>query len=516
MKKLKWKLTIVFILSLYLVNIINVMADDCVHEWGEWYVGETATCSQDGKQFRTCSLCNKQETQTYSDPDAHVYYSYSEKTTVQATCTTDGTGTKTCAKCSHVTYLVYEALGHSWNSGNVTTAAGCETTGVRTYTCYRSGCTETKTESIPATGHDWSDYERITKAATCTATGVKEYSCYNTGCDKKKTEIIPATGHRWADEWYAKVTKKATCTTAGSKEYSCYNTDCDEKKTEVIPATGHNWSDERRVIKEATCTESGYSGYVCLNYCGEIKDKQDIAKLQHDWELIDEKEAKCKKAGYNYYECVVCNEGYEETIKEKGHKWSKWKEVKSSTPYKEGLQKKHCKRDGCSAKKTKAIPKLKKKKCKVKFYGNGGTVKNKSVYAKKYWGMKDYGKLPTPKREGYKFLGWYTKKSGGKKINTKSEVPYGGSIKLYAHWFGPKGEGSTITKSEFKRLKFDMTYSEVCYLIGGKGTLTYSYYGTSTYKTYVWDGLDGYPWSYARLSFKDGYYYQYYYYGLRD
>ena len=43
---------------------------------------------------------------------------------------------------------------HTWNSGNVTTAATCAKAGVRTYTC--TVCGQTKTESISATGnHTW-------------------------------------------------------------------------------------------------------------------------------------------------------------------------------------------------------------------------------------------------------------------------------------------------------------------------------------------------------------------------
>ena len=41
---------------------------------------------------------------------------------------------------------------HSWDQGAVTTEPGCETTGVKTYTC---SCGETRTEEIDALGHDY-------------------------------------------------------------------------------------------------------------------------------------------------------------------------------------------------------------------------------------------------------------------------------------------------------------------------------------------------------------------------
>jgi len=69
---------------------------------------------------------------------------------------------------------------------------------------------------------------------------------------------------------------------------------------------------------------------------------------------------------------------------------------------------------------------------KVKFNVNKGKkikTKSKSVtYAKKF------GKLPTPKRSGYTFKGWYTKKVGGKKVTKNSTVKITKATTLYAHW----------------------------------------------------------------------------------
>ena len=73
-------------------------------------------------------------------------------TTVDATCTAAGSVTVTCDDCGEtVSTETIEALGHSYDEGEVTTAAGCETTGVLTKTC--SACGDKKTESIEATGH---------------------------------------------------------------------------------------------------------------------------------------------------------------------------------------------------------------------------------------------------------------------------------------------------------------------------------------------------------------------------
>lgn len=69
------------------------------------------------------------------------------------------------------------------------------------------------------------------------------------------------------------------------------------------------------------------------------------------------------------------------------------------------------------------------KKVKVTFNANGGTVnkKSKTVIAK-----SKIGKLPTPVRKGYTFNGWYTAKTGGKKVSTSTKITK--KQTLYAHW----------------------------------------------------------------------------------
>lgn len=67
----------------------------------------------------------------------------------------------------------------------------------------------------------------------------------------------------------------------------------------------------------------------------------------------------------------------------------------------------------------------------IKFDANRGKVTTKS---KEVTEGEVYGKLPTPKREKYKFLGWYTKKSDGKKILSTTKVSESHGKTLYARW----------------------------------------------------------------------------------
>ncbi|MBQ2802207.1 MAG: InlB B-repeat-containing protein [Lachnospiraceae bacterium] len=73
----------------------------------------------------------------------------------------------------------------------------------------------------------------------------------------------------------------------------------------------------------------------------------------------------------------------------------------------------------------------KAKTYKVKLNARGGKV-SKSSYKKTYGST--YGKLSTPTKKGYKFLGWFTKKSGGTQILPTSKVKITKTTTLYAHW----------------------------------------------------------------------------------
>lgn len=66
---------------------------------------------------------------------------------------------------------------------------------------------------------------------------------------------------------------------------------------------------------------------------------------------------------------------------------------------------------------------------KISFDANGGTCNTKS---KSVASGSAIGKLPTPTRSGYTFVGWYTKASGGSKITSKTTVSEAKTY--YAHW----------------------------------------------------------------------------------
>ena len=76
----------------------------------------------------------------------------------------------------------------------------------------------------------------------------------------------------------------------------------------------------------------------------------------------------------------------------------------------------------------------------VKLNPNGGTCKTKSVKIKT---GDNYGELPAATRDGYDFLGWYTRKDEGEGILVLPETKMGATKNhtLYAHW---SKQGETV------------------------------------------------------------------------
>lgn len=96
---------------------------------------------------------------------------------------------------------------------------------------------------------------------------------------------------------------------------------------------------------------------------------------------------------------------------------------------------------------------------RVSFNANGGTVSKKS---KKITQGKKYGSLPKPKKSGYVFKGWYTKKKGGSKVTKNTIVKKTKKSTLYARWVKAvkvsfDATGGYVSKSS-KKVGYKSTY----------------------------------------------------------
>ena len=123
---------------------------------------------------------------------------------------------------------------------------------------------------------------------------------------------------------------------------------------------------------------------------------------------------------------------------------------------------------------TEGVTEKKYKKAKtytLTFNANGGKVTTKT---KKLAYKKSLGTLPKPTRSGYEFQGWYTSKSGGKKVSANTKMPAKNTV-LYAHW---KKNTNTDAKSKLVGCwGYNMLF------ISGRLT-HYSFYKDGTFKYY--------------------------------
>ena len=164
-----------------------------VHDWGDWTVEKAASDIEEGIEVRVCKY---DSTHRETRPIAklpHVHEWGSGEVTTEPTCTTEGVKTYTC-KCGESYTESIPALGHKYVEGTPQNPT-CTEEGYRIDTCSRCGDTK-QVKTDDALGHDY--VETVIKAATCTEAGSKTVTCSR--CDYNETVTIPATGHDWS-EW---------------------------------------------------------------------------------------------------------------------------------------------------------------------------------------------------------------------------------------------------------------------------------------------------------------------------
>ena len=106
---------------------------------------------------------------------------------------------------------------HTWVEQPGPSIIDCSLDRTKTYKC---SCGETKTETIPAPGHDLKDW--TVTPATCTTDGQKTTSCKH--CNAGFTVDIPATGHIWS-AWIKEtgLVHKRICSECGAEETENHN-----------------------------------------------------------------------------------------------------------------------------------------------------------------------------------------------------------------------------------------------------------------------------------------------------
>ena len=120
---------------------------------------------------------------------------------------------------------------------------------------------------VPATGHKW-DNGTVTKEATAAEAGVKTYHCTNTGCTETKTEPIPATG----------VPEKGT-EIKDDKGTASYEVTGSDEKNPTATYTGTTSSTAKTITIPSTVTVEGITYKVTSIADNAFKGNKTITKV---------------------------------------------------------------------------------------------------------------------------------------------------------------------------------------------------------------------------------------------
>ncbi len=300
------------------------------HTWDVGKITTVATCSGKGIKTYTCTGCNAIRTEEIPATG----HQHTELRNVKAaTCAQEGyTGDTYCKDCNTKVTAgkVLPKTDHTWDSGKITTAATCSGKGIKTYIC--TECNVTRTEEIPATGHQHTEL-RNAKVATCTQEGYTG-DTYCKDCNTKLSsgKVLPKTDHTWDA---GKITTVAICSEKGIKTFIC--TVCKSTRIEEIPATGHV-NKITKFAKEASCKSEGYTGDIYCQDCGTlIEEGKVIPKADHVWNKGEiTTPATCTTKGIKTYSCASCGTTKTEAIAATGHGATEIRNKKDATTTSEG------------------------------------------------------------------------------------------------------------------------------------------------------------------------------------
>ena len=313
---------------------------------------EEATCTKPMQVGEVCTVCDavNGEMETVGEPLDHDWVlDETAEGTVAATCTTDGVAVSVCSRCDEVMQKTVPALGHDWDKGVL--HDDCEKGQYVLYTCTRDGCGETYeelTELGEVTEHEWVKDEEKSTEPTCTEAGKTVSTCSK--CGATKTEEVPALGHDMVE-----TVVPPTCKDKGYTEHKCSRGDYTADNTDVVDPdpNAHMASEEGVVLKAATCTTAGVKKNVCA-HCGASMGYVAIAP-SHTWDDgVERTAATCTEDGEMLYTCKVCKETKTEVILA-GHLWGEGEVTQEPTCGKDGVKKYTCTREGCDATKEEPI-----------------------------------------------------------------------------------------------------------------------------------------------------------------
>jgi hypothetical protein len=219
-----------------------------------------ATCTAGGNNaYYHCTRCGKYfttsagTTETTPAAQATGALGHSWGTPVFTWSGFTASATRTCTRDA-----THTETQNATVTSAITTQPTCTAPGVKTYTATVTfdgqNYTDTKTESIAATGHTWGAWTNDNDDYT---NGTHTRTCAN---DASHTET---EGHNWT----LTSSDGADCVTAGTNYYRC--SDCNATTSVTIQPTGHHTLTPH-AANAATCGAAGNSAYWECTVCGKF------------------------------------------------------------------------------------------------------------------------------------------------------------------------------------------------------------------------------------------------------
>ena len=187
-----------------------------------------------------------------------------------------------CARCLE-TFKAQEevaATGHSYGEGVIDPDAGCESTGIKTFTCV-NGCGTSYTEVIDAKGHTEEEIPAVD--ATCTTDG-KTAGVKCSVCDAVITApvVVPAIPHEYVD---------GVCS-------------CGAKDPDAVVPCAHEWKYVSATPAEGTSSGAGLANQTTTKV-GSIELKCSLCEETTTKEVQYYGRAKCFTAAALYESAII-------------------------------------------------------------------------------------------------------------------------------------------------------------------------------------------------------------------
>ena len=286
------------------------------------------TCTEKGFTTYTCTRCGDSYIENEIAPLGHTSATAVKEYEVAATCTKAGSFDEVvyCSVCKDELsreHKVVAALGHDETTDKAV-APTCTQAGLTQGShCSRCGEVFVAQDTIPAFGHDWTNWSVVTAPEGC-KNGLSIRIC-NT-CNAIENLVIPASGTHTPAIAVKENEKAPTCIVEGSYEEVVKCSVCGEelsRTAKMVSALGHTY---KTVTTKPTGTTLGYSTHTC-SLCGASFNNSYTAPtgkltLKHSARTVN-----AIKVQWNNVKTAT---GYQVQISTKdGKKWDKYYNLKA-------------------------------------------------------------------------------------------------------------------------------------------------------------------------------------------